>query len=75
MFSIEEIRENARATLLISSFATRTAVIILGLIIVLASSTALAGKSARGNPAHRHEFPRDRDHHIYRCAGLGPGAR
>jgi hypothetical protein len=50
MCRIEEVRENARAALLISRFATRTAVIILGLMMFLASSTALAGKSARGNP-------------------------
>jgi hypothetical protein len=42
MFRIEEVRENNKAGLLISSFAARTAAITLVLIMVLGSPTAMA---------------------------------
>jgi hypothetical protein len=54
MFSIEEVRENNRARLLISSFAAHIAAMALVLTMVLGPSTASAGKGGSGGSSPRN---------------------
>lgn len=56
MFSIEEVRENNRAGLLISSFVAHTAAIALVLIMVLGPSTASAVRQDRTRPTTPGNF-------------------
>jgi hypothetical protein len=53
MCRIEEVRENARAGLLISTFAAHIAAMAL-VIIILGPSTASAGKGGSGGSSPRN---------------------